>query len=341
MPGHQGTSAAILENDTASLADQGMGYENLSLLDKNPYYGRTGYTYGLAVDQPLSLTRVKFTDRPWNYAAQQINPLKVWDPFTIIPHWNYRGSPDNGSFADGIGSLVDGTQWMCSGVGSARRCVSIVWPYGLFSYNRRSYQAYSWHGTLLDQKRDASGTLYRRNRYVDPSTGRFTQEDPIGLAGGLNLYGFAASDPINFADPFGLSPCSERVAGLRRRVQSLRRRVDQYEDAVRRGENDAVHMRNIAEERRGFENDMDAYHRDGCDDDEDGFRGLKQEGVELVRKPLPAPAIDYNPRRKPSYGSTFATDALSVSPQAAQQGAVAITGLGLLVLLFVVVSPVP
>jgi uncharacterized protein RhaS with RHS repeats len=43
-----------------------------------------------------------------------------------------------------------------------------------------------------------------RNRYYDPATGKFTQEDPIGLAGGLNLYGFAGGDPINFADPFGL-----------------------------------------------------------------------------------------------------------------------------------------
>jgi uncharacterized protein RhaS with RHS repeats len=30
-----------------------------------------------------------------------------------------------------------------------------------------------------------------------------TQEDPIGLAGGLNLYGFANGDPVNFSDPFG------------------------------------------------------------------------------------------------------------------------------------------
>jgi len=45
-----------------------------------------------------------------------------------------------------------------------------------------------------------------RNRYYDPRTGRFTQEDPAGLGGGLNLYGFAAGDPVNFSDPFGLCP---------------------------------------------------------------------------------------------------------------------------------------
>jgi uncharacterized protein RhaS with RHS repeats len=48
--------------------------------------------------------------------------------------------------------------------------------------------------------------MYMRNRYYDPATGRFTQQDPIGLAGGLNLYGFANGDPVNFSDPFGLNP---------------------------------------------------------------------------------------------------------------------------------------
>jgi RHS repeat-associated protein len=56
------------------------------------------------------------------------------------------------------------------------------------------------------QGRDGTGQLYRRNRYYDPGTGRFTQEDPIGLAGGLNLYGYANGDPVNFSDPFGLCP---------------------------------------------------------------------------------------------------------------------------------------
>ena len=60
-------------------------------------------------------------------------------------------------------------------------------------------------GSLLRHGRDASGQYYRRNRYYDAGTGRFTQEDPIGLAGGLNLYGYANGDPIMYHDPYGLS----------------------------------------------------------------------------------------------------------------------------------------
>jgi hypothetical protein len=51
--------------------------------------------------------------------------------------------------------------------------------------------------------------MYRRNRYYDPATGQFTQEDPLGLAGGMNAYGFGNGDPITFSDPFGLT-CYER-----------------------------------------------------------------------------------------------------------------------------------
>ena len=56
---------------------------------------------------------------------------------------------------------------------------------------------------------DGTGMLYRRNRYYDPAAGRFTQEDPLGLAGGLNLYGFANGDPVNFSDPFGLCTAAD------------------------------------------------------------------------------------------------------------------------------------
>ena len=44
----------------------------------------------------------------------------------------------------------------------------------------------------------------RRARAAPRKQVPFTQQDPIGIAGGLNLYGFAGGDPINYQDPFGL-----------------------------------------------------------------------------------------------------------------------------------------
>lgn len=39
--------------------------------------------------------------------------------------------------------------------------------------------------------------------------------DPIGLAGGLNAYGFANGDPVNYSDPFGLcTPMPECLLAL-------------------------------------------------------------------------------------------------------------------------------
>jgi RHS repeat-associated protein len=62
----------------------------------------------------------------------------------------------------------------------------------------------TWMGSLLEGKRDAGGQMYMRNRYYDPQTGQFTQPDPIGIAGGLNVYGFANGDPVSYSDPYGL-----------------------------------------------------------------------------------------------------------------------------------------
>lgn len=48
-----------------------------------------------------------------------------------------------------------------------------------------------------------SGLYWMRARFYDPETGRFLTEDPIGIAGGMNLYAYAASDPVNAHDPTG------------------------------------------------------------------------------------------------------------------------------------------
>uniref|UniRef100_UPI00146FC68C RHS repeat-associated core domain-containing protein n=1 Tax=Desulfobulbus elongatus TaxID=53332 RepID=UPI00146FC68C len=49
-----------------------------------------------------------------------------------------------------------------------------------------------------------TGLHYNLNRYYDPDTGRYLTPDPIGLAGGINLYGYAFQNPVNYTDPHGL-----------------------------------------------------------------------------------------------------------------------------------------
>ncbi|RJT45018.1 RHS repeat-associated core domain-containing protein, partial [Rahnella woolbedingensis] len=56
-------------------------------------------------------------------------------------------------------------------------------------------------GQYLDRE---TGLHYNLHRYYDPDSGRFTQADPIGLAGGLNLYQYAPN-VLGWVDPWGLS----------------------------------------------------------------------------------------------------------------------------------------
>ena len=51
---------------------------------------------------------------------------------------------------------------------------------------------------------DGNGLLFMRARYYDPEIGRFVSKDPFLFVGGINLYEYAGSNPVNRVDPFGL-----------------------------------------------------------------------------------------------------------------------------------------
>lgn len=48
-----------------------------------------------------------------------------------------------------------------------------------------------------------TGLHYNYYRDYNPVTGRYVQSDPIGLAGGLNSYGYVGGDPVRMIDPTG------------------------------------------------------------------------------------------------------------------------------------------
>jgi RHS repeat-associated protein len=190
QPGSDTASAATMESDGALVARQSVPAGDAH--DPNPFFGIAVYAYGLnGTDQPVTVTRLHY--HVWTSTLND-----PFDPYAITPFWSPMGQVDGGVFADGALSHT-----------SQGRGVQIQFPNGWFAYYRSRYVPQSWHGSLIEDKRDASGLHYRRNRSYDPMTGRFTQEDPIGLAGGMNAYGFAGGDPVTYSDPFGLCPVTK------------------------------------------------------------------------------------------------------------------------------------
>ena len=64
-----------------------------------------------------------------------------------------------------------------------------------FEYNPR------FPGQYFDKE---TNLHYNYFRYYEPETGRYISADPIGLAGEMNVFGYAEQNPVSLIDPFGL-----------------------------------------------------------------------------------------------------------------------------------------
>jgi RHS repeat-associated protein len=74
---------------------------------------------------------------------------------------------------------------------------------------------------------EGNGLDYMRARFYSPSNGRFMNPDPIGQAGGTNIYAYTDNSPIEFLDPLGLKPSSsgEQFFGGYARVRALNHKI--------------------------------------------------------------------------------------------------------------------
>jgi RHS repeat-associated protein len=70
---------------------------------------------------------------------------------------------------------------------------------GSFQYTAQRFDA-----ETAGSGSEPSGLYYYRARMYSPTLGRFMQPDPIGHAGGDNLYAYVGNDPLNRIDPYGL-----------------------------------------------------------------------------------------------------------------------------------------
>ncbi len=65
-------------------------------------------------------------------------------------------------------------------------------------------QLFEYHHRFPGQYFDSETNLhYNYFRYYEPETGRYVSPDPIGLAGGINIYGYVEQNPLSLIDPTG------------------------------------------------------------------------------------------------------------------------------------------
>lgn len=84
-----------------------------------------------------------------------------------------------------------------------------------------------------------SGVCYYGFRYYDSSNGRWFNRDPIGEAGGLNLFGFVFNEPLNSIDLFGLTStccdCSDEESAVESALatyENLKEQLEQKRDQL-------------------------------------------------------------------------------------------------------------
>ena len=70
-------------------------------------------------------------------------------------------------------------------------------------------QLFEFHPRFPGQYFDKETNLhYNYFRYYEPETGRYVSPDPIGLKGGINIYGYVEQDPLSFIPYFPLEEFS-------------------------------------------------------------------------------------------------------------------------------------
>jgi RHS repeat-associated protein len=77
-------------------------------------------------------------------------------------------------------------------------------PYGQLLHSEGAESANNPFQFATKYRDHETGLVYYDHRFYDPSMGRFISRDPAEEAGGLNLYGFVANDPVNGWDMLGL-----------------------------------------------------------------------------------------------------------------------------------------
>ncbi|MDN7853881.1 type VI secretion system tip protein TssI/VgrG [Burkholderia seminalis] len=125
---------------------------------------------------------------------------------TYVPHPDHQGP---------LARLAGGKRYhyLNDHLGTPQELVDddrkVVWAADFEGYGQSKHQIVAEIDNPIrfpGQYRDLeSGLYYNRHRYYDPETGRYINQDPIGLRGGGNPYAYADNRPVDAIDPAGLA----------------------------------------------------------------------------------------------------------------------------------------
>ncbi len=116
----------------------------------------------------------------------------------------------------------------------------------VLSDSNPGFQPFYYAGGIYDQQTKLTKFDYRD---YQAETGRFIQSDPIGLSGGLNIYGYIEQSPLIDIDPEGLKRSGGRKnARIDRNNEALRRQQQSTKDRINNLLNKAENTKNKLDE---------------------------------------------------------------------------------------------
>ncbi|MEK7414451.1 MAG: RHS repeat-associated core domain-containing protein, partial [Planctomycetota bacterium] len=178
-------------------------YDGQRVIEEQDSRGRTlrTFVHGNGLATPLSMD-----------VASDDPDCDWWDddprgrrhaPKRFFFHRNVQGSISH--VTDKKGRVVEAYSYDAYGVPSLRdlddRCKGRAHAHRS-AFISRIGNPYLYVGQRFDP---TLGLYDMRARDYDSTLGRFLQRDPIGQFGGINLYAYCGSNPVNFIDPLGLN----------------------------------------------------------------------------------------------------------------------------------------
>jgi RHS repeat-associated protein len=162
-----------------------------------PYGAETHYVYDASGNLLAETNNANVITRYYIYGAGLLATVDATTGNIYCYHFNATGNTI---------ALTDGSQTIVNRYAYT--------PFGVVTEQQTVNQPFKYVGQY-GVTTEPSGLNYMKARYYDPTVGRFISEDPSGFGGGqVNLYAYAANNPISYVDPLGLEAQTDDGAFL-------------------------------------------------------------------------------------------------------------------------------